>query len=98
MNIGFLKRLFVACFNETGISYADGLNLFELYRHLDEAAVAEDKVKEACEKAGLTGAAVDPVYSAIYDYAESCELQGFVNGFRLCAKLIEELTEKEAQG
>lgn len=96
MNYEFLKRLFTACSDEEG-KYADGTNLAELYERLEDVAVAIQHFNEVLDRAASGPAAGDAVMSAAYEIANASELQGFVNGFRLCARMRRELLGEEAR-
>lgn len=95
MNIEFLKRLFTSCSEETGNGYRDGLNLSELYNRIEETAEAERKFSEARSKANLPPSIEDSIGTAAYAAIRASEMQGFVNGFRLCAQLGRELGRME---
>lgn len=97
MNYEFLKRLFTACSDEEGGHYADGLNLPELYKRMDEVGVAVQRLGEAKDEAGLTLEMADVIHSAAYELALAYEWLGFVNGFRLCAQLRRELGDMEVR-
>ncbi len=95
MNNDFLKRLFAACSDESGNGYRDGLNLSELYERIADTAEAEQAFREAREKAGLSITVEDNIAGAGYAAIRAYELQGFINGFRLCAQLGRELLGEE---
>ncbi len=96
MNTEFLRRLFAACSDEDGNAYRDGLNLSELYERIEDTAEAEQDFCEAHKKAGLIPDAENDTFNAAYAAFRAYELQGFINGFRLCARLGRELGEKGA--
>lgn len=91
MNYEFLKRLFASSSDEEG-KYIAGPNLSELYDRLEDVAVAMQHFNEAVDRA-VPGhpVAEDDVMSAAYEVANAYELQGFVNGFRLCTQMRREL-------
>lgn len=95
-NIGFLKRLFASCSDETGSCYADGLNLSELYESAEEATTGMKHFNKAIDAAALPVDMTDEISAAAYEMARDYELQGFVNGFRMCARLGKELGGREA--
>lgn len=95
MNYEFLKRLFTSCSDESGGSYADGLNQNELYGRIEETAEAEREFREACKKAGLDSATEDRIGDAAYGMTWAYEMQGFINGFRFCAQLGREISGTE---
>lgn len=97
MNYEFLKRLFTACSDEEDGKYMDGLNLSELYERLEDVATATHFFYEATEKAALAHAVEDDLAGAAFDLDHAYELQGFVNGFRLCARMGRELYGEEDQ-
>lgn len=96
MSNEFLKRLFTTCSDEEGGKYMDGLNLSELYERLEEVATAGQYLHEALDKAAPAPAVEDDIMSAAYETAHAYEFQGFVNGFRLCARMGRELHREAA--
>lgn len=95
MNTEFLKRLFTSCSEETGNGYRDGLNLSELYKRIEETSEAERRFSEARSKANLSLATEDTIGAAAYAAIRAYEMQGFINGFLLCAQLGRELSGME---
>lgn len=96
MNYEFLKRLFTTCSDEGGDYYADGLNLCELYEQVEEVAAARKDWNESLNRAALPPAVADDLGVAAFMFANAYELQGFINGFRLCAQMKRELEEPTA--
>lgn len=90
MNYEFLKRLFTSCSEETGNGYRDGLNLSELYEQMEEVSAATQHWGEALDKVALAPDVADDLGSAAFELVRAYELQGFVNGFRLCAQMRRE--------
>lgn len=97
MNYDFLRRLFTSCSDEAGEYYANGLNLCELYERAEEVAIAAQHWSEAQGKAALSVEAEDDIGAAAYGLARAYELQGFINGFRLCAQMRRELGDTEVR-
>ncbi len=95
MNIEFLRRLFTSCSEETGNGYRDGLNLSELYYRIEEVAEVERQFSEVRSGAGLSPSVEDSISAAAYAVIRAYEMQGFINGFRLCAQLGKELSGME---
>lgn len=95
MNYELLKRLFTSCSDEEGGHYADGLNLPELYEQMEEVSTATQHWEETLDKAAFESPVEDDMQSAAYELARAYELQGFINGFRLCAQMRRELGELE---
>lgn len=91
MNYDFLKRLFTSCSDEADERYMDGMNLCELYERVGEVATAEQDWGETRGKAALSVKVADDIETAAYRLANAYELQGFINGFRLCAQMLREL-------
>lgn len=97
-NIEFLKRLFTACSDEEGSGYADGLNLSEMYEQAEEVDAAMQHWNEAQDETELARTKQDNMSAAAFELARAYELQGFINGFRLCAQMGRELRRKGGQG
>ncbi len=91
MSAEFLRRLFISCSDEAGNSYRNGLNLSELYIRIEDTAEADRDFSAACKKAGLTPDVADDIFNTTCAVIRAYELQGFINGFRLCAQLGREL-------
>ncbi len=96
MSTEFLRRLFAACSDDGGNGWQDGLNLSELYERIEDTAEAERVLGEACEKARPAPDVDADIFSAAYSFFSAYERQGFINSFRLCARLGRELGEKGA--
>lgn len=98
MSYEFLKCLFMECSAEEGGRNAEGLNLSELYERLEDVAVAMQHFNEAVDRAVPGHPAVeDDVMSATCELTRAYELQGFLNGFRLCARMGREIFGEGAQ-
>ena len=97
MSYDFLKRLFTSCSDEEGGHYVDGLNLTELYERMEGVATAAQHWGETLDKAAFESTMEDDMQSAAYGLARAYELQGFINGFRLCAQMRRELAGMEAR-
>ena len=86
MNSKILKRLQWASADESTF-YRKGLNLCELYEPIDEKLQTEKALLEALR---IHSADTDDIGKEVYHFAEACELQGFINGWRMCAMLERE--------
>ena len=88
MSDEFLSRLFWACSDEYP-HYASGLNLGELYERLDEAAQADKAFIAAA------GDMSDGTVGLLTNLLNVCEKQGFINGFRVCAAMFNDLKKPD---
>jgi len=95
MSIEFLKRLYWACTDENRHA-ADERNLNEMYQRIADTGTADQAFREACEKANLDPDAKESISSASVKAIDAYEQQGFINGFRLCTRLVQELSAKES--
>lgn len=86
----FLKRLYWPCTEECG-NYAPGCNLGELYQRTEETAQASAHMNSLLDRLALDKNAVDQLTSLCCEIMNAYEQQGFVNGFRLGAKMAGEL-------
>lgn len=87
----FLDRMFFAVSSEFGNPCGD-FQLNKLYTRMPAANEAFSIVDERLEALGVD---CDSISNELVELANAYELQGFVNGFRLCAKLAMELSENE---
>lgn len=88
MSDEFLSRLFWSCSDEQP-HYASGLNLGELYERLDEAAQADKAFIAAA------GDMSEETVSLLTNLLNVCEKQGFINGFRVCAAMFNDLKKPD---
>ena len=87
MNYEFLKRLYYSA-AEPG-NPCEGQRLQELYEQTPELAQAWSAWSEI--NASMGDIESDAVADALTSLWEASELQGFINGFRLCAQMWREL-------
>lgn len=95
MDNEFLRRLFVACSSENTYCMS-GLNLNELYERTEDTAKSMQEFCEALNKEKLDFEVADNICHVACEAIGTYELQGFINGFRLCARLSRELRWKVA--
>lgn len=94
MNYEFLSRLYWACTDmEQGL--CDGLNLSELYQHMEESKSASDALDEYMER--YSADEQNAVHSLNFNICNAYEKQGFINGFRIAMMMGQELLRKEAR-
>ena len=89
MNYEFLKRLYYSA--AAPGTPCKGLRMQELYEQTPELAQAWREVNAAIGDA----AQPDAASNALTQLWEASELQGFINGFRLCAQMRRELGDAE---
>ncbi|MBD5101998.1 MAG: hypothetical protein HDT27_04730 [Subdoligranulum sp.] len=89
MTYEILKRLQWTSADET--PHVNGLHLSELYEITDEKQQADNALYEALRIHGCRAEDIDEINQAINNLEEACELQGFINGWRMCAMLEREL-------
>ena len=97
MSVEFLKRLYWPCAESPDNGFAEGLNLSELYERIEDTKQADKAFTATVESTGLNVLQKSELEDACIAVSDAYELQGFINGFRLCAQLGRELCgEKEA--
>lgn len=87
MTYEILKRLQWASSDENAF-YRSGLNLCELYEITDAKRQADKALLEALR---IHGVDIDDIQKELGCLEDACELQGFINGWRMCAMLEREL-------
>lgn len=93
MSKDFLTRLWWVCSAEDGLC-KEGLNLCELYERTEEGKQAQQAFADVLDTFGLTPAQRTEVDNADNRQLDAAELQGFLNGWRLCAMLQGEVAGK----
>lgn len=91
MGYEVLRKLFCLCSETPDNGFEEGLNLSELYERIveiEEMDNAFDRVLRGCQMEADKRRELDEVCAAD---CNAYELQGFINGFRICALLREEL-------
>lgn len=88
MEYEFLRRLFASCSEEPDNGFRVGMNLSELYEHIEETKKQNDAFSRAIEF--LDRKKQTELESASCEVGDAHELQGFINGFRLCWMLQRE--------
>ena len=91
MRYEFLKRLFMAYAEESLTFFHTGLNLCELREQIEDTSATDKEFRDIMHKHDIPAALADELSSAMFNSCDAYELQGFINGFRLCAMLIDEL-------
>ena len=94
MNTDFLTRLWWACSSESDFYHGEGMNLCEMYEHTEEKRQALRSFEEVVESIGLPMEQHNQIDDASEDTLNAAELQGFINGWRLCAMLQGEVQGK----
>jgi len=97
MSIEFLKRLFMAATEEPSNGLKEGLNLSELYERIEDTEREDAAFSGAVKSTGLDCEQCNDLEIACCNVNNAYELQGFINGFRLCAQLGKELAREQAQ-
>lgn len=90
MNKEFLERLYWACADETR-HMETGLNLGELYEHLSDTDGADHQLSEKLKKLKVDQDTTEALENTITVALWAYERNGFINGFRLGMKLVQEL-------
>lgn len=91
MSYEFLKRLYYSA-EASGLP-CKGRRLQELYEQTPELDCAWNEINAAMGGAAQS----DTVSDALTQLWEASELQGFINGFRLCAMMQLELGDMEVR-
>ena len=81
----FLSRLFWACSDE---AKRPGLNLDALYERMEETEQADASIAAA-----VTEELADPLAASQIAH----EKQGFINGFRICSMMYDEVRKEESK-
>ena len=97
MSYEFLRRLFTSCGEEPSNGFPEGTNLSELYEKIEETRKEDSAFTEVVEGTGLDFDAKQKLEDACCDVGNAHELQGFINGFRICAMLRGEVPEGGAR-
>lgn len=88
MEYEFLRRLFASCGEEGSGMFKEGLNLSELYKRIEETKRETDAFSRAIED--LDRKKQNELERACCKVEDAHELQGLINGFRLCWMLQRE--------
>ena len=91
MEYEFLRRLYFSCSQQGSSVCADGLNLPELYKRIEETDRSEWNFAEELESTGLDFDKKGKLEEKMGEGTTAYELQGFINGFRLCGLLLGEI-------
>ena len=91
MSYEFLKRLFMA-YAEDGVTFFPaGLNMSELREQIEDTSATDKEFMDILHRNNVPDTLADELANARFASCDAYELQGFINGFRLCAMLIDEL-------
>lgn len=92
----FLMRLYMACSNQE-MTYDEGLNLGELWEETKEVSETSGAFESALIASPLNGSKdEDTLYSAYICACCAHEACGFINGFRMAARILRELKPEAA--
>ena len=90
MEYEILRGLFMACTETPDNGFQEGLNLSELYDRIGESREKDREFSRVLSETGLDEKTQDMVEYACTEVCDAYELQGFINGFRICGLLQKE--------
>lgn len=98
MDYGFSRRLYWLCSEQPDNGFQNGFNLSELYERIEETSKEDHSFTEVVEGTGLDSGRKRELEYACADVSNAYELQGFINGFRLCWILQGEMEKPPQKG
>jgi len=94
MDYKFLRCLEAACVDENAITFQDGRNLYDLYERCPETGKAKEAFYHLLDYLHIDDNERDAAADAAGDLEQAAEWQGFLNGWKLCFRLMLEAAEK----